>query len=291
MSNESISRDIETKEIFENVLNRHGYGFHYSVLKKLDDLRKTSKSAFVFEAAEFPVEVNNQPTRIDFVLRRANSRERPLLILAECKRANPALSNWCFTKAPFVSRGRNRNMEPTYIEYFNTSEQSGSYGRAQSHLSNIYHVGCEVRSNLKGDSAGEKGEAIETACSQISRGLNGFVNTLIRNNQLLDSNKAADILPVIFTTANLWTSDVDLSLSNLETGHSDISENSFEKASWIAYQYHTSPGIKHNHRQGIRPTRLGEFMFTEYVRTIPIISSSGIEDFIKWASYDLDLDS
>ena len=69
------------------VLNRHGYGFHYSVLQRIGGLRR---SGWRFEVAEMPVEVQGMSTRIDFILRRFNTH---LYLLAECKRVNPALSN------------------------------------------------------------------------------------------------------------------------------------------------------------------------------------------------------
>jgi hypothetical protein len=86
---------------FAKVLNRHGYGFQFSVLKKADELRKQGRSMWRLEACEFPVEVQGAGTRVDFVLERGDhgSRRRPLYMLAECKRANPALSNWCFVRA------------------------------------------------------------------------------------------------------------------------------------------------------------------------------------------------
>src|SRR5437016_2231746 len=92
---------------FEITLNRHGYGFQYSVLKLASELYKQNQSAWFFEVAEFPVEVQQAGTRIDFILRRSNRfvGGLPLFMLAECKRANPALSNWCFARAPFTRKG------------------------------------------------------------------------------------------------------------------------------------------------------------------------------------------
>ena len=95
---------------FEASLNQHGYGFQYSVLQTAWTFEQSNNSSFVFEVAEFPVEVQNAGTRIDFILRRSkpniriSNSERPLFLVAECKRANPALADWCFVRAPFTKR-------------------------------------------------------------------------------------------------------------------------------------------------------------------------------------------
>jgi hypothetical protein len=102
---------------FKGSLDRHGYGFQYRVLKAANDLFRENTSFFAFEVAEFPVEVQSSDTKVDFILRRtvgpfirrdgtaSTSRRRPLFLVAECKRANPALSDWCFLRAPFTRSG------------------------------------------------------------------------------------------------------------------------------------------------------------------------------------------
>src|SRR5438067_1519637 len=86
---------------FERVLNRHGYGFQYAVLRKARLLFEKKQSVWRFEVSEFPVTTQHDSTRIDFVLK-AGSKETPILMIVECKRANPALANWCFIHAPAV---------------------------------------------------------------------------------------------------------------------------------------------------------------------------------------------
>src|SRR6266567_54840 len=100
------SPNTDPKAGFAKALNRHGYGFQYAVLKRLEDLRDNKRSSLIFEAAEFPVEAKGQHTRIDFVLRHVSDFPRPLFVTAECKRANPSHSNWCFVKAPIISRNK-----------------------------------------------------------------------------------------------------------------------------------------------------------------------------------------
>jgi hypothetical protein len=46
-----------------------------------------------------PVSVGGKDTHVDFVL-----RTHEAFLVAECKRANPALANWCFARAPYIAR-------------------------------------------------------------------------------------------------------------------------------------------------------------------------------------------
>lgn len=123
LTDETMSEEFT--QSFAKVLNRHGYGFQFSVLKKADELARQRKSAWDFEVCEFPVE-GGPGTRIDFVLSRPPRRgdgSKYYFLIAECKRANPALSNWCFARAPFTrhnafpdkSRDENRCIVVTKI--------------------------------------------------------------------------------------------------------------------------------------------------------------------------------
>jgi hypothetical protein len=59
----------DIKRSFNNQLDRHGYGFHYSVLSWAEELNtRRGASQWVFEVCEFPVAVQGIGTRIDFIL-------------------------------------------------------------------------------------------------------------------------------------------------------------------------------------------------------------------------------
>ena len=139
-------------DAFVKTLNIHGHAFQYAVLAELERLFKEqgSGSAFYFEVAEFPVQVQDTPTRIDFVLRHVMRR---LYLACECKRANPALSNWCFVRAPMVRRDRDEKF--VFIEKLrrtavNAFEIRGAqYGTQKP----IFHFGIEVKTGEKGEGA------------------------------------------------------------------------------------------------------------------------------------------
>jgi hypothetical protein len=272
------------KKGFEKALNRHGYGFQYSVLEVAGSLSEKGRIRWVFEAAEFPVEVQGYGTRIDFVLRL--SGEPLVYLLAECKRANPALSNWCFAKAPLVTRNRT-TCEPLFLEYAWEDEEGHLHASAKQRLNfrdKAYHIALEVKSQETGDPGGGGRGAIEEAATQVCRGLNGMVEFLAKNTAILPKESGAYFLPVVFTTAQLWASEIALSSAELESGKVDLEEAEFGNKPWVLYQYHTSPGLKHSHSPNARPARIGAFLESEYIRTIAIVGASSIGQFLQWSS-------
>lgn len=275
-------------ESFAKILNRHGYGFQYSVLKKADELVTQRKSLWYFEACEFPVEVQGFGTKIDFVLQRdcRGWHTTPMFLLAECKRTNPALSNWCFVRAPYTHRNAYTDFERVILECVRR-EETGSlntFAREMHTTTNAYHIGFEMRSNFKGDATGETGQAIEKAATQISRGLNGFIDAVVKNDELLEKSNQVDFLPVIFTTARLYVSDVDLSTADVGSGNVTLENERIKSVPWLFYQYALSPGLKHSLTPKMKGYSLATLLQWQYIRSIPIVSWSGIEEFLKWSS-------
>jgi len=88
-------------EAFGKVLNSQGHAFQHSVIRAAEELYRESRSRWIFEVAELPVNLHGKDTRIDIIMRKQDTR---IYLIGECKRANPALSNWCFARAPYVRR-------------------------------------------------------------------------------------------------------------------------------------------------------------------------------------------
>src|SRR4030043_1645904 len=109
MTEEVQNLNKKITSAFEKTLNRHGYGFQYSVLKKAKQLFEDGRSPWIFEPSEFPVSVQGRDVHIDFILRwyrkgmTLAEYSIPVYLVAECKRADPALKYWCFARAPYVS--------------------------------------------------------------------------------------------------------------------------------------------------------------------------------------------
>jgi hypothetical protein len=275
--------DSSIKEGFGKILNTHGYGFQYSVIKLGDMLFYSDISKWVFEAAEFPVQVQNEGTRIDFILRLG--KNVPIYLIAECKKANPAFSNWCFVKAPYIHRSR-AGYEPLLIECMQEDKNGLLYSAAHrgAQLDRACHIGLEVKSGEKGESNSSGRGRIEESVTQICRSLNGFVEFIAKNKQIISNKKMIYFLPVIFTTANVWLSDVNLSSMEIENGKVNLNNTNLNRVPWVSYQYQLSPGIKHSYSPTERSEEIGELLDSEYIRTIIVVSSSGIEEFLRWSS-------
>ncbi len=282
----------EFSNSFAKVLSNHGYGFQFSVLRKANELSKTGKSQFYFEASEFPVKVQGVDTRIDFILKK-KSGERAFLtnlyLIAECKKANPALSNWCFVKAPYTHRNVWSGSSNLIIETLLREEEDKSIHnliKANYTSENNYNLGFEMRTNQPGVANGETGQAIERASSQILRGVNGFIETITKQQNVWANYFQIYFLPVIFTTANIFVSDIDLSLSNLQTGKIKLSKEQIQSVPWLFYQYPMSVGLKHSLISINESKDISSLLVNDYIRTIAVVSATGIEDFFAKISFN-----
>lgn len=278
---------INPKMIFEEALNRQGYPFQYAVIKRAQELKDEERSPWVFEAAEFPVEVQSYHTRIDFILSNWRGIENGSFryLVAECKRANPALHDWLFTRAPYVRRGG----VPKDIIFESIRRKGNSLTATLSRLDgseSIYHVPVEVKGSTKGDAISTGRGAIEEAATQVIRGVNGLIESLSKNQCYLPENCPIGFIPVIFTTAKIWATDIDIA-SDVTTGQVALGSNNVVEKQWLWLQYHVSPGLKHGIDLQV-PTDspnsshpLGELLEREYARTIAIVSSKGIDAFLS----------
>ena len=226
--------------------------------------------------------------------------------MAECKRVDPKFSNWCFVKAPFVHRNRDHecwlvdHVEYEEYESPDTCSVTGEKFMPGTLIppNKCYHLGFVTKSKeVKGESGPSRKNAIDLAVTQVCRGLNGLIEFLPTNPQfLLKRPRGRDLvhsgvtlLPVIFTTARLYTCECNLATADLTNGNVDLSNEKMSEQDWIFYQYHVSPGLKHS---GMRPQTADSFSSAldyDYVRTIPIVSAKGILNFLKFPESFMEL--
>ena len=283
MNEHSLEQKLE--RALTHSLNTHGFSFQHAVLKEAQIYFNKKNSPWAFDVSEFPVALNDTPTHIDFILK--NTFE-PFYIVAECKRANPSLSNWCFVKAPYVSRKISTGERVVREAISIIGDDNNRYPRTSldwiTRSQDIYRIAFEIKSDDKGDGKHGRGQ-INDAITQVLRGMNGLIEYLVRYNQLpLRSSKGfkrVSFMPVIFTTAKLWVSDVDMSTANLESGNLDISSIKVEQKDWIFYHYPQSPNIKHSVGSLNTGIELSEVLYWDYTRTIPIVNALGIRSFLS----------
>jgi len=304
----------------EKVLARHGYGLQYAAIKAAEETFEKCRS-WVFEVAELPVKVREGcESRIDFVLSRlCRLRDaRPDYLVVECKRANPALRNWWFIRAPYIRRGRDREqffVEKVVIDLSKllTAAPRRTVGATGGVLDfrineEAYHIALEIRSGEKGDPRGPGRGAIEEACGQVCKGVSGLVELIasqpdlfvgdIRQDAGGDEMASLRIIPVVVTTARLLTTETDLSGASLSDGVLPQGKTEVKERPWVFYQYHRSQSLRHSWfikkdsgrlatqlpgygRRRILNYTLGELLDQEYVRTIPIVNAESFGRFLE----------
>jgi hypothetical protein len=272
--------------VFQAALNRQGHPFQYAVIRRADQLHTEGRSKWVFEASEFPVEVQSYHTRIDFVLSQWSQPGRgPFrFLVAECKRANPSLHDWLFARAPYVRR----DGVPRDILVESLRRERQSLTASLTHLDtskDIYHVAVEVKGTAKGDASGTGRGAIEEAATQVIRGVNGLIECFSKNQRYITEFLTTSFIPVIFTTARISATDADIA-SDITTGHVALGRDDVIEKPWLWLHYHVSPGLQHTvdrevpENETFTRATLGELLELEYARTIAVVGPDGLDDFL-----------
>jgi len=296
---------------FAAELNKNGFSFQHRILRLAQDLFESSGKRWWFVASEFPVNVRGRPTHIDLLLAEGRENGR-IFLVGECKRVNPAMSSWCFAKAPYVRR--NREGEQLFLERVRIDCRTGvsAVGVFADYASKYYyHIGLPVREkHNQGDvGGGSDRDAIQKAVDQACLGVNGLiehwgVSVTLRPD---GDSSTAYLVPVVFTTAKLYVSDIDISKAGLETGEVDPGMVQLEERPWIFFQAHVSPGLRHSYSVQKAPntSRDDEFLKPlleqdasarthlalesildrEFVRTVAIVNAAGAADFLKAVSF------
>jgi hypothetical protein len=266
------------------VLRTHGYGFQYSALQYASTLFENRDSQWQFDVAEFPVELNGKDTHIDFILEKTSGAGLNYLIM-ECKRASPSLSRWCFLEAPYTRRNADRGT--ILVEELKADDQGVIHAdvHALSYQQEVYHISQELKSREQGDSSGSGRGAIEDAVTQLWRGTSGLIEYLANHPETIKAHGRVQIIPAIFTTAQIYTSGVKLGESDLSTGNLLDVDVEVSERPWIWYQYNLSPSIKHSVPvgKGNIHHKLGDILVSPsgYARSVAVVGPTGIKDFLK----------
>ncbi|HEX6370321.1 MAG TPA: hypothetical protein VF006_15480 [Longimicrobium sp.] len=263
-----------------HAINRHGHAFQNAVLRRAGELFENRSSKWIFDGVEIPVEVRGHSTRIDFLLHKRSWMQNGVaqFLIAECKRANPALSNWCFARSKFLRRNLEVDREPIVETVHFDGQDFTSEAQKLSSRGEVYALGYAVRADKKGE--GNPGrDAIEEACGQVLRGVSGFVHLLRSAPRFLIVKNPTPLIPVVFTTANLWTTDAELSEADLSSGELP-NDLAVQAVPWVWYRYHMSPGLRHEITATGGVREIGEMVEQLFVRTVAIVSPAGVDAFL-----------
>lgn len=275
----------------QNELRKHGHGFQHRLIREIDQLFRDGKHSWKFEYGEYPVAARGRGTHIDFLLR-LNARDRftrpETYLVCECKRANPALSDWVFITAPYTGT-EDEDRSFVYLEQVieDVGEVHTRLYRGISVFSGSpRHLQIELRrKDVKGETSGPQKGAFDKALEQVFRGVSGLVSAAKQGGPIFGRRDSAVLLPVIFTTATLWAYTGDLSGADLETGDIPIRPEELGRVDWLIFHYNISPDIAHDLPiEGKRASSLREAAIEENLRSVAVVSSEGIADFLGWAS-------
>jgi hypothetical protein len=263
---------------FTEALNRHGYAFQHAIVGLAGRLFDARESRWLFEGTEFPVAVQNTVTHIDIVLKVADT---DVYLVGECKRVDPALGRWCFARSPFTRRDAVRD---TVI-----LEQLVGHPTAKLLSSPLvvplsrepYHITSELRTGERGDGTGTGRDTLERSVTQVLRGVSGLVEHFLSFDWAALHGRTFRFIPVVFTTAELWTTEHDISQANVSSGRLDASELAIEPAGWLWFNYNMSPQLRHSARATDRSADLASTLVAEGTRSVAIVSPSGIERFLR----------
>ena len=263
-------------------LNSHGHSFQHAVLRRVHNLFSEGKSSWIFDASEFPVITGGQTTHIDFILKSKSGRT---YIVAECKRADPARSRWCFARASYTMH--NPRPKEVIFEQFSCN-QIGLVTRraiAANTDEGIYHLGFELKTGETGDGHGQRGPASNEAIAQVLRGTSGLINHLQDTAPLQPkTTQSIRFIPVVITTAQIYVTNADLSEADLQTGNLSSEAVKIEKSDGIWFTHNRSPSLKPNAPSTTAFSDFNEFsaaLKNEFARSVAIISTDGIDNFLS----------
>ena len=276
----SQARTTETQKnivgkAMKKVLNSHGHPFQESVASAIK--RLNTRSSWFPLALEFPVQVQGQGTRIDIVL---TNLARTVHLVCECKRANPALANWCFARSSNGPESTMSDYARLDVLSRDPQNQIRASWRELTQAKEPYEFAIEVRTTLQEEDTGKGRGQIEEAATQVCRGLNGLINSFASRGLPRPGEGDLFFLPVIITTANLWITETEINSASLKTG--EIQDDLFPNAtSWLWYDYPQSPGIMHSVRHTTIEHDLSKLLYSQFVRTLAIVTPEGLSDFLS----------
>src|SRR5262249_11387564 len=154
------------------------------------------------------------------------------------------------------------------------------------HTDRAYQVASEVRTGQRGDAGGVGRGAIEESMTQVCRGLNGFLEFLAARDDITPAGSSTYVLPVVFTTAKLFVSQVEIGTADLLSGEIE-GPMRLEERDWIWFDYPQSPGLKHSIPRKPEQPRLAEVFYSEFMRRVAVVSASGIENFLRSPMWEI----
>ena len=235
----------------KKTINRHGYAFQQAVLRSCDSLiREGPGAAWNIVSAELPASLNGKEIHIDIALQRFRPDASPAFIAAECKRVDPKRGHWCFARSryghgfgtarPIVSVFRPDNTNRVFESPWALATESEPYhlgfdlprrDRDHTEATGADAAGGATTADAKQDGQNASRVALDEAIAQAFRSAGALALML---KEMIARDAPTMVFPVIFTTAQLFVTDTDISEASLKTG--DVPRVEVREVKWLWYQ-------------------------------------------------------
>jgi len=268
-----------------DAISEHGFLLTQVVREKIrSGVQGDIDNGWKILGAEYPVTaMDGSQTKIDLVL--AHVRAANVHICLECKRPNPKFKFWLFFDKQnadfFIEQGRmasHTGGQP--IDY----KQSIASGFSAKNLS-AFNGYLEATVKRNSDKVSNT-ETIEKGLRQIIAGHTGLMEKLRRFER--EAMSFYRSIPVLVTTAQLFEAKFNAKDIALKTGMIEPSSIEMSALNFCAVNYHSDDSLSiprqyTSHRKGDVAT---DIMFFQN-RTVFIVNSLAINDFLSWAGHYL----
>jgi hypothetical protein len=271
------------------LLNTHGYAFEQVVIHCCANLYSGEKSDWRFVVSEYPVLLHGRPHHIDFVLEHKQSKS---VLVAECKRVDPARSRWCFVRRTYTDAATGVGLEDPIVSLIKWTQVGGSQlVEFPTRVSEWrpYHLCLELKTDQKGDGVGsDLNGSMPKASDQAFRSASGFIERMKTDGgSQLPLNQPLFVLAAIFTTATLFTAETAIADADLKTGNIDKLEVS--PAQWVWYQQnlsqHLRPSESHQlhdaEPRGAIHDSLERAVIRHHTRALCVVNVQHIHEFLR----------
>ena len=285
---------------FTKLYNKTGIPFQYwclSVLRKVSNYQGIPEFSFTHPPSSGAQ--LGRTASIDIVaLKTPPSFSRVffsglVLFSIECKRANPKIKNWVFSKDP----SKENTVLPTYFlkrikeigaikSFEHIIARNGVFPglgyRSQEDLDCCLH-GIELNESLTNINRNQN-ETIYKSLLQANHALNAlfckFQYPFPRIEDLCFPNEKKVnkilFLPIVVTTADLFIADYDPEKVDLKTGEIDKKDIKFNgPKNWVTYEFPLPDYLKHSGEMNYLPSQEGTEILIDTERITTFIVNSG----------------
>jgi hypothetical protein len=233
--------------------------------------------------SEYPATLNDQETHIEFILGSGTH-----LLVAECKRIREG--RWGFARAESPSLHRRPR-----ADYLVPDQGQGTF-RVVKRFGPPDHAPYDVFVEIP-VGQGKSDKTIEKALKQVMLARGALMQDLADAHANPLRYAGGAVVPVIFTTAELVTTETALRTADVHTGDLKTLEGTTTR-SWIWFNWNLPRSLRPKipYRQPdaashTKTTLLRSNLIRDMTRSVAIVNVSGIELFLNNLRLSLDVDA